>query len=114
MSLSEHESGAPAAIGFAGTHIKDDAQKREGEQTVARKLYSQSNLKGAVITADALHNSQPDAQAILDAGADYILQIKQENRHSYKAAEQIAQTGNLFLATLKSPTAITDALTVVS
>ena len=62
-------------------------QKREGEQTVARKLYSQSNLTAAVITADNLHNSQPDAQAILDTGADYVLQIKQENRHSYKAAE---------------------------
>ncbi len=111
VSLSEHESGAPVAIGFAGTHVKDDGQKREGEQTVARKLYSQSNLNAAVITADCLHNSQPDAQAILDAGADYVLQIKQENRHSYKAAEQIAEAGNPLLATPKSPTALTDAST---
>ena len=108
VSLSEHESGAPVAIGFAGTHIKDDEQKREGEQTVARKLYEQSNLNGAVVTADALHNSQPDAQAILNAGADYVLQIKQENRHSYKAAEQIAQ-GTPFLAIPKNPMAATDA-----
>ena len=108
VSLSEHESGAPVAIGFARTHVKEDEQKREGEQTVARKLYSQRNLNGAVITADSLHNSQPDAQAILDAGADYVLQIKQENRHSYKAAEQIAQAGNPLLATPKSPTTITD------
>ena len=111
VSLSEHESGAPAAIGFAGTHVKDAEQKREGEQTVARKLYGRCNLTGAVITADSLHNSQPDARAILDAGADYVLQIKQENRHSYKAAEQIAQAGNPLLATPKSPTAITDAST---
>ena len=95
VSLSEHESGAPVAIAFAGTKINDPdkpEQKREGEQTVARKLYEECDLNGAVITADALHNSQPDAQAILDAGADYVLQIKQENRHSYKAAEQIAQS----------------------
>ena len=111
VSLSEHESGAPVAIGFAGTHVKDEEQKREGEQTVARKLYSQANLTAAVITADSLHNSQPDARAILDAGADYVLQIKQENRHSYKAAEQIAQTGTPLLATPKHPTAITDVST---
>lgn len=111
VSLSEHESGAPVAIGFAGTHIKDEEQKREGEQTVARKLYKHSNLDGAVITADSLHNSQPDAQAILDAGADYVLQIKQENRHSYKAAEQIALSGNPLLATPKSRTVITGVST---
>jgi hypothetical protein len=111
VGLSEHESGAPVAIGFAGTHVKDDEQKREGEQTVARKLYKQSNLTGAVITADSLHNSQPDAQAILDAGADYVLQIKQENRHSYQAAEQIAQAGTPFFAIPKSPTTITDVST---
>ena len=111
LSLSEHESGAPVAIGFAGTHIKDDEQKREGEQTVARKLYEQSNLNGAVVTADALHNSQPDAQAILDASADYVLQIKQENRHSYKAAEQIAQ-GTPFLPITKNLMAATDASTL--
>lgn len=110
VSLSEHESGAPVAVGFAGTHVKDDEQKREGEQTVARKLYEQSNLNGAVVTADALHNSQRDAQAILDAGADYVLQIKQENRHSYKAAEQIAQ-GAPFLPTPKNLMAATDAST---
>ena len=111
VSLSEHESGAPVAIGFAGIKVDSEEQKREGEQTVARKLYEQCNLNGAVVTADALHNSQPDAKAILDAGADYVLQIKQENRHSYKAAEQIAQ-GTPFLAIPKNPMAATDASTL--
>jgi hypothetical protein len=111
LSLSEHESGAPVAVGFAGIQVDSPEQKREGEQTVARKLYSACNLNGAVVTADALHNSQPDAQAILDAGADYVLQIKQENRHSYKAAEQIAK-GTPFLPTPKNPIAATDVSTV--
>ena len=69
---------------------------KEEEHCKASQLleqqHEQCNLSGAVVTADALHNSQPDAQAILDTGADYVLQIKQENRHSYKAAEQIAQS----------------------
>jgi hypothetical protein len=110
VSLSEHESGAPVAIGFAGVEVNSEEQKRQGEQTVARELYEQCNLNGAIVTADALHNSQPDAGAILKAGADYVLQIKQENRHSYKAAEQIAQ-GAPFLPTPKNLTAATDAST---
>ena len=103
VGLSEHESGAPVAVGFAGTKVNCPEHKREGEETVSRKLYNQCNLQGAVVTADALYNSQPDARAILDAGADYVLQIKQENRHSYKAAEQIA-TGTPFLPIQKNPT----------
>jgi hypothetical protein len=93
VALSEHETGAPVAVGFAAVEVKDDTHKREGEQTVARKLYKHGpSLAGAVITADALYNSAPDAKAILEADGDYVLQIKQENRHSYKAAEQIAAT----------------------
>jgi len=108
VSLSEHQSGAPVAVGFAKTEGNGDEQKREGEQTVARKLYAQRSLEGAVVTADALHNSAPDARAILDAGADYLLQVKQENRHSYRTAERIAQSTPLF-STATNPTAATDA-----
>lgn len=111
VTLSEHESGAPVAVGFAGVHIRDDKSKREGEQTVARKLYRQCPLEGAVVTADALHNSAPDASAILEAGGDYLLQIKQENRHSYQNAEKMAQSPP-FLPASKNRTAATDASTV--
>jgi hypothetical protein len=107
ISLSEHESGAPVAIGYAGVEVQDESTKREGEQTVARKLYQNSSLEGAVVTADALHNSQADASAILKAGGDYLLQIKQENRHSYQRAEQLAQSPP-FLATPKNPMPTTE------
>jgi len=96
------------AIGFAKTQGSGDERKRQGEQTVARKLYAERSLEGAVVTADALHNSAPDARAILDAGADYILQVKQENRHSYRTAERIAQSNPLF-STSTNPTAPTGA-----
>lgn len=110
ITLSEHESGAPVAVGFAGKHIQGDKSKREGEQTVARKLYRECPLEGAVVTADALHNSAPDAKAILDAGGDYLLQVKQENRHSYKTAQKIAQS-TPFLPTSRNRTANMDAST---
>jgi len=108
VGLSEHESGAPVAVGYAGVQVRDNNHKREGEQTVARKLYRQCPLDGAVVTADALHNSSPDATAIVQAGAHYLIQVKQENRHSYKTAEKIAQSPP-FLPTPNSPTATTDA-----
>lgn len=110
VALSEHESGAPVAVGFAGVHVRDETRKREGEQTVARKLYRNGGLEGAVITSDALHNSQPDAGAILQAGGHYFLQIKQENRHSFQTAERIAER-TPFLPTRKNPTTATGAST---
>ncbi|HKK17416.1 MAG TPA: Druantia anti-phage system protein DruA [Opitutales bacterium] len=110
VTLTEHDSGAPVAVGFAGTQVRDETHKREGEQSVARRLYQQCPLEGAVVTADALHNSDPDARAILEAGGHYFLQVKQENRHSYQNAEKMAQT-TPFLFTQNSPTAGTDAST---
>ena len=90
VCLTDHETAAPVAVGIAGRHIVSQEQKREGEQTVARKLYATTSLQGAIVTADALHNSRPDAEAILAAGGDYLIQLKQEVRHSYRQAQAIA------------------------
>lgn len=91
VCLSDHETGAPVAIGFADKKINTPEQKREGEQTVARKLYKQVNLENVIITGDALHNSKPDAQAVLSEGGDYIFQLKDERRHSYQQAVKKTQ-----------------------
>ena len=45
---------------------------------------------------------------MLDAGGDYFFQLKNENRHAYKAALQKAST-TPFLPTQKSLTPTTDA-----
>ena len=91
LCLSDRESGAPVAIGFAAQVSKTDENKREGEQTVALDLYAKTNLEGATITGDALNCNKPQARAILEADADDFLQLKDENRHAYKAADRIAQ-----------------------
>ena len=109
LCLSEHETGAPVAVGFAAEVSKTDENKREGEQTVALELYSQTNLEGATITGDALNNNKAQAQAILNAGGDYFLQLKNENRHAYQRAQRIAEQGAPLLPTPKSPTLHTDA-----
>lgn len=111
LCLSEHETGAPVAVDFAAEVSKTDENKREGEQTVAMELYAKTNLEGATITGDALNCNKPQAHAILDAGGDYFLQLKNENRHAYQAAERAAKEGTPFLPTPKSPTSRTGAST---
>ena len=96
LCLSDHETGAPVAVGFAAEVSKTDENKREGEQTVALELYGKTNLEGAIITGDALNNNKAQAQAILKAGGDYFLQLKNENRHAYRAARQIAEKATPF------------------
>jgi uncharacterized protein DUF4338/DDE family transposase len=114
LCLSDHETGAPVALGFAKEKTKNDDEqskddfKREGEQTVALRLYKNTNLDNATITGDALNNNKPQAQGVLDAGGDYFFQLKNENRHAYKAALQKAST-TPFLPTQKSLTPPTDA-----
>lgn len=126
LCLSEHETGAPVAMGFAkavkeaeesedqASEINDtneaepktnttntisEKTKREGEQTVAKRLYEQTDLNGAVVTADALFCDQHQALAIIKAGADFIFQSKNENRQAYKAAEQKAASASPLLST---------------
>jgi hypothetical protein len=116
LCLSDHETGAPAAMGFAkerppevDDQSKDD-YKREGEQTLALRLYATTNLDNATVTGDALNNNQPQAHAVLEAGGDYFFQLKNENRHAHRAARQKAKTTPLF-PTSKNPTPATGAWT---
>jgi len=109
LCLSEHDTGAPVAVSFAAEVSKTDENKREGEQTVALELYAKTNLQGAIVTGDALNNNKAQAQAILNSGGDYFLQLKNENRHAYQAAQRTAEKGTPFLPTPKSPTSHTDA-----
>jgi hypothetical protein len=116
LCLSDHETGAPVALGFAQEKLTSadqqtpDDYKREGEQTVARRLYATTNLANATVTGDALYNNQPQAQAVLDAGGDYFFQLKNEDRHAYQAAAKKAQTTPL-LPTRKRRTPTMDAVT---
>jgi ribosomal protein S15P/S13E len=114
LCLSDHETGAPVAIGFAAEVSKTDENKREGEQTVALELYEKTDLEGAIITGDALNNNKAQAHAILKAGGDYFVQLKDENRHAYQAAQRLAREGSPLLSTPKNPTSPTGASTSVA
>ncbi len=114
LCLSDHETGAPAALGFAKEKTPADPApsrdevKREGEQAIALRLYATTHLHNATVTGDALNHNQPQARAVLAAGGDYFFQLKNEHRHAYQAALQKAHTTPL-LPTPKSPTPATGA-----
>lgn len=111
LCLSDHETGAPVAVGFAAQASKTDQNKREGEQSVALQLYGRTNLEEATVTGDALNCNKPQAHAILESGGDYFLQLKNENRHAYRQAQRTVEKATPFLPTPKSPTTRTDAST---
>lgn len=104
LCLSDYETGAPVAIGFAAEVSKTDENKREGEQTVALELYEKADLEEAIVTGDALNNNKAQAHAILKAEGGYFLQLKDENRHAYQAAQRLVREGSPLLSTPKNPT----------
>lgn len=110
VCLSDHETGAPVAIGIAENVPKNDEGKREGEQTVAYRLYKQIELDEATVTGDANFCNRPQSEALVEGGASYVLQLRDPNRHSCQRAAQKAET-TPFLPTSKNPSAATDAST---
>jgi predicted transposase YbfD/YdcC len=68
------------------------AQVRVADKTneipVALTLLPQLPLRDRVVSADALHGHAAFAQAVLDAGADYLIAIKENEPHAYAALQQ--------------------------
>lgn len=56
------------------------------------------NLGGATVTGDVLNNNKPQAHTITQAGGNYFLQLKNENRHAYQAVDRLAQEGSSLLS----------------
>lgn len=111
LCLSDHETGAPVAVGFAAEAPKSETNKRQGEQSLALELYARTNLKGATVTGDALNNNRPQAHAIGESGGNYFLQLKNENRLAHQSAERTAAEATPLLPTRKNRTPPTDAST---
>jgi len=49
---------------------------KTGEITAFRELIKMLEIRGAVVVADALHCNQKSAEAVVDAGAEYLFVIK--------------------------------------
>ena len=100
LCLSDHDSGAPAAIALADPKPRSEDNKTDGELTVSKELYQNSELHDAVVTADALHDKQSIAQAIIEQGGDYLLQSKDPRRSPMKVAQALDKTPTPFFTKL--------------
>jgi len=59
-----------------GTH---ECDTKTGEITAFRELIKLLDISGATVVADALHCNQKSAEAVIEAGADYIFVVKDNN-----------------------------------
>lgn len=98
LCFSEHESGAPVACALADEKPRTEDNKTDGELTVSKRLCSETNLNGAVLTADALYDKKSLAHAAVDAGADYLVQTKDSRRATVRTAEKLADSQSPFLS----------------
>jgi predicted transposase YbfD/YdcC len=60
-------------------------ESKANEIPAVRELLDILNLKGAVVTADAMHCQKATAKKIVEKGADYVLQVK-ENQPKLRLA----------------------------
>ena len=108
LGLSEHESGAPVAVTIACQQPKTQQAKTEGEITAAKRLYQNHDLQGAVITGDALHCQRESMQMVLEAGGDFLFQLKQNQPAALKMAKKLARQSPPLFA-IPAPNANTGA-----
>jgi predicted transposase YbfD/YdcC len=53
-----------------------ECSTKTGEKTTFRELLGLLDISGAVVVADALHCSRQSAEAVINAGADYLFVVK--------------------------------------
>jgi predicted transposase YbfD/YdcC len=58
--------------------------KKSNEITVFPELIESLELKGAIVTADALNTQKRSAEVIINKDADYILPVKENHKDLYK------------------------------
>lgn len=109
LALSEHESGAPVAVTIASKEPKSEEAKTEGELTAAKRLYADTNIQGATITADALHCEPESMHLVVENEGDFLFQLKNNQPKAFKQATKIAASATPLLPA-KPLIASTDAL----
>jgi hypothetical protein len=90
LCLSEHESGAPAAIAIAKQAPVSEETKKEGELTCARRLYASTPLHGATVTGDALNCEPQSISLVVENGGDALFQLKDNQPTALQYAKDLA------------------------
>lgn len=69
-----------ARIPVAQTEIKD----KTNEITAGREILKMFEVKGAIITTDAIHCQKETIKQIVDKGGDYVIQLKENQKNLYE------------------------------
>lgn len=99
LCLSEHESGAPAAIAIAEQAPVSEETKQEGELTCARRLYATTPLHGATVTGDALNCEAQSITLVVENGGDALFQLKANQPNALEHAMAVAAKHSPLLPT---------------
>jgi len=86
LSIVQHRSGITVA--------QQQIEEKTNEIPMVPELLAGRDLRGKVITLDALNTQRATAQRILDQGGDYLMIVKENQRAMY------ADTETFFQATL--------------
>jgi hypothetical protein len=86
LTLAQHEDGAPQAIGI---YDQKEGTERCEQSAAAAVLEQLPALDGKLITADPLHCQRKLGRVIVEKGGDYLLQIKGNQPHLLRKAQQL-------------------------
>lgn len=71
--------------------IQDYIKEKSNEIPMAPELLKKLNLKGCVVTADALNTQVKTIEAIKDGKADYVLPVKENQKTTYEEIKEYFQ-----------------------
>lgn len=77
--------------GSADTVAQRQVARGSSEITAVSELLSGRDLRGLVVTLDALHTQRATAQQILDQGGDYLMVVKQNQPTLYQDIDTLFQ-----------------------
>jgi len=86
LTLAQHEDGAPQAIAI---YDQKEGTERCEQSAAAAVLEHLPALDGKLITADPLHCQRRLGRVIVEMGGDYLLQIKGNQPHLLRKAQQL-------------------------
>lgn len=81
-----------------GSH---ECMSKQGERAALRELIKMLELFGSVVVADALHCNKPTIEAIISAGADYLLVAKENTPALKRGIQDCLNAGPTVSATTK-------------
>lgn len=96
LSLVEHDTGLPVAM--APMRSKDDKHPASELKVAQRLIHQRGDLRGRVVSGDALHTQEGTAREIVERGGEYLLQIKKNQRNLLRLARNVAESHPPFLS----------------